>query len=80
MTKSKGTSFPANSMLGIKNLTKGADAMPSDERKENEDKRDQWERPVFRRLMANDAKGGNSILDDGGCNGTGSTSHHSSCF
>jgi hypothetical protein len=48
--------------------------------KQHEDKRAQWERPELRRLAASDARGGNSIIDDGQCGGTGNEAHHSSCF
>lgn len=48
--------------------------------KEDEDKRVVWERPAFRRLEANDAKGGTLFIDDGNCNGTSSAPQHSGCF
>ena len=45
--------------------------------KEGQDKRALWERPTLRRLVANQAEGGFSNLDDGQCTGTGSDFHHS---
>jgi hypothetical protein len=43
----------------------------------DQDNRALWERPAFRRLVANYAEGGSSNLDDGNCTGTGSDFHHS---
>jgi hypothetical protein len=47
------------------------------DQEENQDNRALWERPVFRRLVANCAESGRSNLDDGRCTGTGSDFHHS---
>ena len=51
-----------------------------DQLKSNEDKRVDWERPIFRRLDANAAQGGNLFIDDGNCGGTSSAPQHSGCF
>ena len=40
-------------------------------------KREKWERPVLRRLAANEAEGGSSYVDDGN-QGGGNTGHHRS--
>jgi hypothetical protein len=50
-----------------------------DQLKEDEDKRVQWERPVFRRLDANSAKMGSSFGDDGMCGGGSGMPNHHSC-
>jgi hypothetical protein len=66
--------------------TSGDDLMSSQTRhqlkrdqhpEEDQDNRGLWERPVFRRLVANNAESGSSNLDDGSCMGTGSDFHHS---
>jgi hypothetical protein len=43
------------------------------------DKRGLWERPVLRRIDANDAKANGSFGDDGRCGGTGQMANHHSC-
>jgi len=46
--------------------------------KQEEDKREMWERPAIRRLVASDAQGGSGPLDDGNCVG-GNAFNHSFC-
>jgi hypothetical protein len=50
-----------------------------DQPKLDADERALWERPAFRRLVANNAEGGTGPLDDGNCVG-GNANNHSFCL